>query len=285
MSFSKPHILFVCEQNQWRSPTAARVYAHDQRIEVRSAGVEVSSAHWVNRQDMEWADLVLVMEDKHRDRLKKMFSRLELPPIECLEIPDDFHAVDDAKLIELIREGTEAHLADCFGFPNAIRPCRAVDFETIYEIVNEAALAYKGVITADCWHMPYMSKSELREAIAGGIDFWGYKMEDGLAGVMGFQRVEDVTLIRHAYVRTTHRRHGIGGQLLQFLLSRIETPVLVGTWEAADWAVRFYEKHGFKLVEQAEKDRLLPKYWGVSQRQIETSVVLGDAKWFESHAS
>lgn len=161
-----------------------------------------------------------------------------------------------------------------------IRPCTPRDFHTVHEIVNDAAMAYKGVIPADCWHEPYMPEAELRAAIAAGVGFWGFEADGRLVGVMGAQPVRDVTLIRHAYVRGSHRRHGIGGQLLRFLLSRIDTPVLVGTWAAADWAVRFYQKHGFRLVGPSDKDRLLPEYWGVPKRQIETSVVLGDEKWF-----
>ena len=163
-----------------------------------------------------------------------------------------------------------------------IRRCTDTDFDTIYAIVNDAAMAYKGVIPADRWHEPYMSKTELQAAIDGGVAFWGFEMDGGLVGVMGIQPVQDVTLIRHAYVRTSHRRHGIGGQLLQFLLARISTPTLIGTWAAADWAIRFYQKHGFRLVTPEEKDRLLPKYWGVPLRQIETSVVLGDQRWFDA---
>lgn len=161
-----------------------------------------------------------------------------------------------------------------------IRPCTEQDVETIYAIVNDAAMAYKGVIPADRWHEPYMPRSELQAAIASGVQFWGYEMEGALVGVMGVQPVQDITLIRHAYVLTSRRRHGIGGQLLDFLLARTGTPVLIGTWAAADWAIRFYQKHGFALVPPEEKDRLLPKYWGVPQRQIETSVVLGDQRWF-----
>ena len=161
-----------------------------------------------------------------------------------------------------------------------IRQCTESDFETIYAIVNDAAMAYKGAIPADRWHEPYMPREELREAVEQGVQFWGCEHDGDLVGVMGVQPVQDVTLIRHAYVRTSRMRHGIGGQLLRFLLGRIGTPALVGTWAAADWAIRFYEKHGFRLVTPAEKDRLLPKYWGVPARQIETSVVLGDQRWF-----
>jgi len=110
----KPHILFVCGRNQWRSPTAARVYADDQRIEVRSAGVSPQSAHRVSQRDLEWADLVLVMEPEHKARLREMFKALQLPPIECLDIPDDYRFMDEA-LVTLIRDGTESHLSARFG--------------------------------------------------------------------------------------------------------------------------------------------------------------------------
>ena len=163
-----------------------------------------------------------------------------------------------------------------------IRPCTPADFNAIYAIVNDAATAYKGVIPADRWHEPYMPRAELQAAIDSGVVFWGFEMDGTLVGVMGVQPVQDVTLIRHAYVLTSYRRHGIGGQLLRFLLARIGTPTLIGTWAAADWAIRFYQKHGFKLVTPEEKDRLLPRYWGVPARQIETSVVLGDQRWFDS---
>jgi len=163
-----------------------------------------------------------------------------------------------------------------------IRRCQDSDFDTIYATVNDAATAYKGVIPADRWHEPYMPKSELRAAIDSGVEFWGFEQDGVLVGVMGIQPVQDVTLIRHAYVRTSHRRHGIGGKLLRFLLARTTTPILIGTWAAADWAIRFYQKHDFRLVTSDEKDRMLPLYWGVPQRQIETSVVLGDERWFDT---
>jgi GNAT superfamily N-acetyltransferase len=117
-----------------------------------------------------------------------------------------------------------------------IRPCDEHDFDAICGIVNEAAAAYKGVIPADCWREPYMPRGELQEAIDGGVEFWGFEEDGVLVGVMGVQPVQDVTLVRHAYVRTSRRRRGIGGQLLRFLKARIRTPALVGTWAAADWA-------------------------------------------------
>ncbi|MGD0253083.1 MAG: GNAT family N-acetyltransferase [Verrucomicrobiota bacterium] len=155
-----------------------------------------------------------------------------------------------------------------------IRPCTDSDVPNIFAIVNDAAQAYKGVIPSDCWHEPYMPLEELREEIADGVKFCGYEDGGQLIGVMGMQPVKDVTLIRHAYVKTEMRNRGIGGKLLAHLLGQMNGKILVGTWKAAGWAVRFYEKHGFQLVSEKEKNRLLKTYWNISERQIETSVVL-----------
>jgi N-acetylglutamate synthase-like GNAT family acetyltransferase len=155
-----------------------------------------------------------------------------------------------------------------------IRPCTASDVPGIFTIVNDAARAYQGVIPPDRWHEPYMSFEALQEEISRGVEFWGYEANRQLVGVMGMQPVKDVTLIRHAYVKTAMRNHGVGGQLLNHLLERIDGTILVGTWQAAGWAVRFYQKHGFQLVSTEEKNRLLSTYWQIPERQIETSVVL-----------
>lgn len=155
-----------------------------------------------------------------------------------------------------------------------IRPCIASDIPDIFTIVNDAARAYQGVIPHDRWHEPYMPLEELEDELAAGVKFWGYLEDDQLIGVMGMQPVKDVTLIRHAYVRTEKRNHGVGGKLLDHLLERIGGRILVGTWQAAEWAVRFYQKHGFQLVNTEEKNRLLSTYWKIPRRQIETSVVL-----------
>ncbi|MGA9451871.1 MAG: GNAT family N-acetyltransferase [Verrucomicrobiia bacterium] len=155
-----------------------------------------------------------------------------------------------------------------------IRPCTDFDIPNIFAIVNDAARAYQGVIPSDRWHEPYMPMEELKEEIADGVKFWGVEENGQLVGVMGMQPVKDVTLIRHAYVRTNMRKQGIGGKLLAHLLGQMHGKILVGTWKAADWAVRFYEKHGFQLVSEADKDRLLKTYWNIPGRQIETSVVL-----------
>ncbi len=163
-----------------------------------------------------------------------------------------------------------------------IRQCRSDEFEAIGEIINDAAQAYRGVIPEDRWHKPYMSLAELEEQMKAGVIFWGMEQDGRLMGVMGIQPVQDVTLIRHAYVRTACRNRGIGSTLLKHLRTLTGRPILIGTWAAAVWAVAFYEKHGFRKVSPAEKDRLLKKYWSIPDRQIETSVVLADDKWFET---
>ncbi len=165
-----------------------------------------------------------------------------------------------------------------------IRKCLEDDFEILCEIINDAAQAYRGVIPADRWHDPYMAEEELRLEIGRGIEFWGYEEQGELQGAMGLQDVEDVTLIRHAYVRTARRRSGIGGKLLHFLLGRTSKPVLIGTWAAATWAIDFYQKHGFTRVTEEEKNFLLKKYWTIPARQVETSVVLADARWVSLQA-
>ena len=155
-----------------------------------------------------------------------------------------------------------------------IRECLEDDFEAIYEIINDAAQAYRGIIPPDRWHDPYMPREELREEISTGVAFLGYEKEGELAGVMGTQDVQDVTLIRHAYVRTALRNQGIGGELLGRIMDGATRPVLIGTWADAFWAIRFYERYGFTVVSSGEKERLLRKYWSVPDRQIVTSVVL-----------
>jgi N-acetylglutamate synthase-like GNAT family acetyltransferase len=155
-----------------------------------------------------------------------------------------------------------------------IRRCLDSDTLNMSAIINDAALAYKGVIPSDRWHEPYMPLEELKEEMKCGVKFWGCEEGNQLIGVMGMQPVKDVTLIRHAYVKTGMRKRGIGGQLLVELLRQADGKILVGTWKAADWAVKFYQKHGFQLVGEEEKNRLLATYWQIPQRQIETSVVL-----------
>jgi len=159
-----------------------------------------------------------------------------------------------------------------------IRPCTQADFDAILAIVNDAAEAYRGVIPTDRWHDPYMSVEELREELADGVAFWGLPDDAGqLVGIMGIQDRGEVTLVRHAYVRTSCRRAGVGTKLLLHLETLTAKTILIGTWAAATWAIRFYERNGYMLVSEAEKTRLLQRYWRIPERQIDTSVVL--AKW------
>jgi N-acetylglutamate synthase-like GNAT family acetyltransferase len=153
------------------------------------------------------------------------------------------------------------------------------DFDAIYTIINDAAIAYKGVIPHDRWHDPYMTEKELREQIDNGVRFFCYCENEKILGVMGIQDKGDVYLIRHAYVLTASRNKGIGTKLLKELVRDSEKPVLIGTWKAATWAISFYLGNGFSLVKEAEKDFLLKKYWSIPERQVETSVVLADARY------
>lgn len=159
-----------------------------------------------------------------------------------------------------------------------IRQCRADERERIFTIINEAAQAYREAIPPDRWHEPYMPMEQLDREIADGVRFWGYEADGELVGVMGMQEVQDVDLIRHAYVVTGQQGRGVGSALINHLKEIAARPMLVGTWADARWAIRFYERHGFELVSTAEKERLLRKYWSIPERQIETSVVLADRK-------
>jgi N-acetylglutamate synthase-like GNAT family acetyltransferase len=178
----------------------------------------------------------------------------------------------------------EGVLSGLFSTQIMIRQCAPADFEETYEVINDAAQAYKGVIPEDCWKELYMPREELQHEIEGGVVFWGCEERGRLMGVMGLQPVQDVTLIRHAYVRTAVQNRGIGGKLLSFLRTQTTRPLLVGTWADAVWAVHFYQRHGFRLVSPKEKNRLLKKYWSIPPRQIQTSVVLADGKWFAKHS-
>jgi GNAT superfamily N-acetyltransferase len=156
------------------------------------------------------------------------------------------------------------------------RLCRDEERDDILAIINAAAAAYRGVIPADRWHEPYMPDDELDRECAAGVVFWGYEDRGRLAGIMGLQEVRDVELIRHAYVAPAKQRDGIGGKLVKHLQQISTKPMLVGTWAAATWAIRFYERHGFALVSPARKTALLTAYWKIPERQIETSVVLAN---------
>ncbi|WP_161882707.1 GNAT family N-acetyltransferase [Deinococcus alpinitundrae] len=160
-----------------------------------------------------------------------------------------------------------------------IRDAAAADFPAILAVINDAAEAYRGIIPADRWHEPYMGESELARQLAAGVRFRCFVEDSTVVGVMGIQDRGEVQLIRHAYVRTEHRSRGIGALLLADLIAGTDKPILIGTWQAATWAIRFYQKHGFRLVSDEEKTPLLKKFWVIPERQIETSVVLADRRY------
>ena len=160
-----------------------------------------------------------------------------------------------------------------------IRPCSSADVPALCAIINDAAQAYKGIIPADRWQAPYMPREELESEIAAGVAFWGAERNGRLLGAMGIQDRGEVTLIRHAYVRTVERRQGIGEALLRHLETLTAKPILIGTWSAATWAIAFYEKHGYRALSRPDIERLLRRYWRIPERQVETSVVLANARW------
>jgi N-acetylglutamate synthase-like GNAT family acetyltransferase len=160
-----------------------------------------------------------------------------------------------------------------------IRRSAEADVAGIAAVINAAAQAYRGVIPADRWHEPYMPIDELQREIAGGIVFWVAEEDGRLLGVMGIQDKGDVALVRHAYVAPTLQRSGVGTKLLRHVEGLTDKPILIGTWASASWAIEFYERNGFTVVSEAEKDRLLRTYWSIPPRQIETSVVLADRRW------
>ena len=160
-----------------------------------------------------------------------------------------------------------------------IRPCDGADFDSILAIINDGATAYRGVVPADRLRDPYMSADELQHEIANGVRFFGEEHEGALMGVMGVQHVQDVTLIRHAYVLTAAQGKGIGGRLLEHIRPLAEGPLLLGTWADSYWAIGFYQRHGFRVVTHAEKEVLLRKYWQIPERQVETSIVFADSTW------
>lgn len=160
-----------------------------------------------------------------------------------------------------------------------IRRCSKSDAPALYEIINDAAQAYKGVIPPDRWHEPYMPRDALEREIADGVEFWGEESNGELLGVMGIQHRGEVDLIRHAYVRTRVRGQGVGTRLLAHLVGSTQKPLLIGTWADADWAVSFYERNGFRLLSREETGRVLRRFWNIPERQVETSVVLASPKW------
>lgn len=164
-----------------------------------------------------------------------------------------------------------------------IRASRPGDVAAMLSIINAAAEAYRGVIPVDRWHEPYMPREHLEGEIADGVAFWVEEQDGRLLGVMGIQDRGDVALVRHAYVAPGLQRGGVGTRLLRHVLELTAKPILIGTWATASWAIDFYRRNGFTLVPAADKDRLLAKYWSIPARQVETSVVLADARFVSHH--
>ena len=162
-----------------------------------------------------------------------------------------------------------------------IRPYLPADFDDVLSVINDAAAAYRGVIPPDRWHQPYMPREELKSEIAQQVEFWLAEDETAIAGVMGIQVLGELALIRHTYVAPSRQHRGIGRALLAHIRSTCTKPLLVGTWAAANWAIAFYERHGFVPVSNEDKERLLREYWNIPERQIETSVVLADRRWMD----
>ena len=149
------------------------------------------------------------------------------------------------------------------------------DYSKILNVINDAASKYKGIIPDDCWHEPYMPKHELEDEFKNGVRMFGYQYNNELIGVIGFQEIKEVVLIRHAYTLTKHQGKGKGSELLEFLLEKNKNSrLLVGTWKSAIWAIKFYEKFGFTVHTDKESSMLLKKYWSITSKQIENSVVL-----------
>ena len=149
------------------------------------------------------------------------------------------------------------------------------DLSSILYVINDASLKYKGIIPEDCWHEPYMTENELTSEFDNGVRMFGYDKHNKLLGVMGIQELKNITLIRHAYILTHYQRLGIGKSLLKYLFKiNKNSSLLVGTWQKATWAIQFYEKFDFVLHKKKQTTQLLKKYWRISLKQIENSVVL-----------
>ena len=166
-----------------------------------------------------------------------------------------------------------------------IRGSTPADVPAVFAIINDAAQAYRGVIPPDRWHEPYMPMDELEGEIAAGVEFWVAEERGRVLGVMGIQDKGDVALVRHAYTASAAQRKGVGTELLRHIERRTAKPILIGTWADATWAIDFYQRNGYTVVSHADKERLLRAYWSIPARQIETSVVLADARWVQRRAT
>ena len=167
----------------------------------------------------------------------------------------------------------------------SVREFAEGDFEAAYSVINDAAMAFRDTIPADRWHEPYMPREELSAEIASGVMFSCAAIKGRLVGVMGLQHKDDLDLIRHAYVAPALQSRGIGAKLLEHLEGLSGRPTLIGTWRANVGAISFYERHGYQLVAEDHRERLLRTYWQIPERQIEESIVMADARWVALHAA
>ncbi len=100
----KRNVLFICSKNHWRSPTAETVWRKHPQLSVRSAGTSSTARRKVSVDDIRWADVILVMEEKHKSRLVAEFTTsVERKPIHVLDIPDEYKYMDP-ELVELLQE-------------------------------------------------------------------------------------------------------------------------------------------------------------------------------------
>jgi predicted protein tyrosine phosphatase len=104
------NVLFVCSRNQWRSPTAESVWRSHPALNVRSGGTSPNARHHVSEDDIRWADVILVMEEKHKSRLKAEYTRvLDFKQVHVLDIPDEYKYMD-AELIEQLQQAVPSIL-------------------------------------------------------------------------------------------------------------------------------------------------------------------------------
>ncbi len=104
------NVLFVCSRNQWRSPTGEQVWRRDPRVNVRSTGTSAGARRVVSAADLAWADVVLVMEEKHKSRLlAEHRALLQHKPLHVLDVPDDYRYMDP-ELVALLGDPVAALL-------------------------------------------------------------------------------------------------------------------------------------------------------------------------------
>jgi GNAT superfamily N-acetyltransferase len=157
-----------------------------------------------------------------------------------------------------------------------IRQCDSKDIDTIFEVINEASKAYKPVLPSDAYHEPQMPLEEVQREIRR-VRFLVYEEEGRILGVMGYEYLGEVALIRHAYVRSRAQRKGIGTLLLthienSIIQSKTVRKIVIGTYSGASWAISFYEKHGYQ--KSSNPQEILTKYYDIPEVQRLNSLTL-----------